>query len=114
MRNRHMQIKALTSCIMAFLATSSAAEVTSYIATDLRTLEAGYSSNAIRINGSGQVIGGSFSPDSITARAFLWTPTTPNGTSGTMTDLGTLGGTSSYVTDINAFGQVIGYSQTTG
>src|SRR3954465_11504479 len=54
------------------------------------------------INASGQLTW-------FNGHAMLWTPTTPNGTSGTTTDLGLLGGTSySFGTAINASGQVMG------
>ncbi len=56
------------------------------------------------INASGQVTGGSY----------LWTPTVPNGTSGTIVDLGTLGGMFSEAYGINASGQVVGRSYTAG
>ncbi len=41
---------------------------------------------------------------------FVWTPTAPNGTSGTTTDIGTLGGTYGYAWGINDGGQVVGGS----
>jgi probable HAF family extracellular repeat protein len=52
------------------------------------------------INASGQVVGSSF----------LWTPSTPNGTVGTMTDLGPLSDSfyASLAYGINASGQVVG------
>ena len=54
------------------------------------------------INASGQLTWSN-------GHAILWTPTTPNGTSGTTTDLGLLGGTSySFGSAINASGQVVG------
>ena len=43
--------------------------------------------------------------------AYLWTPTTPNGTSGTMLDLATLGGLNSYSYNVGAGGQVVGASE---
>jgi probable HAF family extracellular repeat protein len=67
------------------------------------------------INASGSVVGtqevGSPYPSD---RAFLWTPTVPNGESGTLTDLGTLGGDHSYAFGINAAGDVVGYAQLPG
>ena len=42
--------------------------------------------------------------------AFVWNPATPNGTTGTMYDLGTLGGSGSQATGINTSGQVTGVS----
>jgi probable HAF family extracellular repeat protein len=61
------------------------------------------------INDYGQVVGyaastGYASPD----HAFLWTPTSPNGTAGSAIDLGTLGGASSNASKVNSQGQVVG------
>jgi probable HAF family extracellular repeat protein len=64
------------------------------------------------INDSGQVTGSSTTTGG-EFHAFLWTPTTPNGASGTMIDLGTFGGTTNGL-GINDSGQVAGYSHTTG
>ena len=47
--------------------------------------------------------------------AFLWTPNTPNGTVGTMQDLGILnGGANSYAKAINSQGQVVGSADLPG
>jgi probable HAF family extracellular repeat protein len=54
--------------------------------TDLGTLPGDVMSIAYGINSSGTVVGISYSSAGST-RAFLWTPTTLNGTSGTLTDL---------------------------
>ena len=66
------------------------------------------------INGNGQVTGSSDTINDTTTHAFVWNPSTPNATSGTMHDLGTLGGTSSDGAGMNDNGQVAGSSQTTG
>jgi probable HAF family extracellular repeat protein len=65
-------------------------------------------SQAIAINNFGQVVGASYTG---TTDAFLWTPSTPNGTSGTMIDLGSLGG-NTVACGINTAGQVVGSSYT--
>jgi probable HAF family extracellular repeat protein len=67
----------------------------------------GDNSNGTAINASGQVVGWS---DLATQEqhAFLWTPTAPNGTTGTMVDLGHLGGVYSDAWGINHVGQVVG------
>jgi probable HAF family extracellular repeat protein len=77
------------------------------VMTDLGTL-GGTSSGATGINPSGQVVGAiSFAgePDDESQddynRAFLWQR-------GAITELGTLGGSSSWATDINPAGQVVG------
>jgi probable HAF family extracellular repeat protein len=65
------------------------------------------------INNSGQVTGYSYTANFGPAHAFVWTPTEPNGATGTMHDLGTLSGDPSHFSfghDINASGQVAGES----
>ncbi len=61
-----------------------------YTVTDLGTLGGTFSAGT-GINASGQVTGYSFTTGDAAVHAFLWTPTTPNGASGTLHDLGTLG-----------------------
>ncbi len=88
-----------------------------YIVTDLGTL-GGRGSFGSGINSSGQVAGYASTPQNLGSfpqHAFLWTPTVPGGTSGTMLDLGTLGAdTTSFGTAINDKGQVTGRSGTGG
>ena len=81
--------------------------------TDLGTL-GGTQSFGNGVNASGQVTGESSTTGDVADRAFLWKPTAPGGASGTMYNLGTLGGTNSYGYGINAAGQVTGASDTTG
>src|SRR5438034_403707 len=72
---------------------------------DLGTLPADTMSGASAVNEAGQVVGwsqGSY-PDPI--HAFVWE-------NGTMTDLGTLGGSTARAYDINDKGQVVGVSST--
>jgi probable HAF family extracellular repeat protein len=79
------------------------------VLTNLGTLGANFSAG-YGINDAGQVTGGSYvnSGGTSNEHAFLWTPTIPNGSSGSMADLGTLGGDTSYARAINGFGQVVG------
>src|SRR3954468_12922134 len=74
----------------------------------------GTNSHGYSINATGQVSGDSDTTGDATTHAFLWKPATPNGTSGTMNDLGSLGGTESIGSAITASGQVSGSSLTTG
>jgi probable HAF family extracellular repeat protein len=97
----------------AFLWTPTTPNGASGALHDLGTLGGSYSVG-YGINASGQVTGGSDTTGDTPDHAFLWTPTTPNGASGALHDLGTLGGTNSSGWDINASGQVTGGSDTTG
>lgn len=97
----------------AFLWTPTTPNAATGTMIDLGTL-GGAGSYAWGINDSGQVAGNSSTAGGTETHAFLWTPTTPNGTSGTMHDLGTLGGTLSYALSINDSGQLAGHSETTG
>jgi probable HAF family extracellular repeat protein len=99
-----------------FLWKPSAPNGTNGSLTDLGNF-GGWSNFASGINGPGQVVGttdlSTFpDPTAHTDHAFLWTPTTANGTSGGTTDLGTLGGTESFGRGINHSGWVVGESYT--
>src|SRR4051795_4058184 len=74
----------------------------------------GTNSHGYSLNATGQVTGDSDLTGDATSHAFLWKPATPNGTSGTMNDLGSLGGTESIGSAITASGQISGSSLTTG
>jgi probable HAF family extracellular repeat protein len=78
---------------------------------DLGTLGGQYSSGN-GINNLGQVTGVSYTGDGGPQHAFIWTPTLPNGSTGSFHDLGTLGGGYSSGLRINDVGQVAGESQT--
>jgi probable HAF family extracellular repeat protein len=82
------------------------AAVGTYVGTSLGTLGAPFQccSEAFDINPAGQIVGRSTTADDVD-HAFLWTK-------GVMTDLGTLGGTTSAATGINPSGQVVGGSAT--
>ena len=103
----------LLSAIVALLATPlTASAIGKYLFTDLGDLPGGTNSSVVRkMNSYGQVIGIS-NADPGRSHAFLWTPNSPNGTSGSMIDLGTLLPdfsplVPSSVIDINSYGQVI-------
>jgi probable HAF family extracellular repeat protein len=66
-------------------------------------------SEAFGINSSGQVVGDGPNANE-DDHAFLWTPTTPNGTSGSFVDLGTLGGINSVAWGINDSSEAVGDS----
>jgi probable HAF family extracellular repeat protein len=70
-------------------------------------------SEATGINSNGQIVGVG---DATTGeRAFLWTPAIPNGTTGSMVDIGDLPGGSDFSLGrgINSYGQVVGWSSAT-
>src|SRR4051794_6568570 len=80
---------------------------------DLLTL-GGTDSHGYSINAAGQVAGASHTSGDLATHAFLWKPSTPNGTTGMIYDLLTIGGANSNGSAINANGQVAGSSLTTG
>jgi probable HAF family extracellular repeat protein len=91
----------------------AAATPPAYHVTDLGTL-GGSGALGLAINAGGQVTGASGTSGDAESHAFVWTPTTPNSVSGTMHDIGTLGGTQSEGVAINASAQVTGVSLIAG
>jgi len=67
---------------------------------------------ATAINDLGQLVGFSQPASGSGLHAFLWTPSAPGATTGTMIDLGTLGGTNSWAMGVNDAGVVVGRSLT--
>ncbi|MBA3484922.1 MAG: PEP-CTERM sorting domain-containing protein [Pirellulales bacterium] len=112
-RTVYRTILMLALVIFTGASNTAAAAPPAYTVTDLGTL-GGSGSTGLAINASGQVTGDSGTTGDVESHAFLWTPTTPNGPSGTMRDLGTLGGTQGQGVSINASGQVTGVSLTIG
>lgn len=82
---------------------------TNYAVTDLGSLSAARGTRPFAINNGGQVAGDATAASG-NGHAFLWTPTTPNGTTGVMRDLG-LPSRYTYATarGINDSGQVVGW-----
>ena len=92
---------------------SSAADNTVYSVFDLGTVDG--VSYAVAINSVGSVVGEY--GDEPATRAFIWTPSIPNGTSGNMIDLNqalSANDKANWVlreaTGINDFGQIVGYA----
>jgi probable HAF family extracellular repeat protein len=77
---------------------------TSYSITDLGTINTNGYSTARAVNATAQVTGAAGSTNSNVSEVFLYSH-------GSMTSLGTLGGTSGIGNGINSVGQVAGYSQ---
>lgn len=79
----------------------------------LTTTPGSVSAAAYGMNNAGRVVGGSYT-DGDVLHAFLWTPDTANGTTGSMTDLGTvLGDLISAAFGINNLDEVTGWSTAT-
>jgi probable HAF family extracellular repeat protein len=97
----------------AFLWTPTSPNGTTGTTYDIGTLGGSYTSGH-GVNASGQVVGESDTNGAVAGHAFLWTPTIPNGSTGTMQDLGTLGGTVSQAFGINDSGQMTGDAFLTG
>jgi probable HAF family extracellular repeat protein len=64
------------------------------------------------VNDAGQVVGYTENQYYQPLRAFLWTPAQPRGTTGTVQDLGTLGGSTAMAKAINNSGHVVGNTGT--
>jgi probable HAF family extracellular repeat protein len=95
-----------TSAILALLLTGNGQARADFIATDLGSLGNLHGVFASGINNKGQVVGYSAIAQGV-VHAFLWSD-------GVMTDLGTLGGVSSFAYAINNKGQVVGNSELGG
>lgn len=95
-------LAAIILCVLA----SDAMPATTYDVIDLGTLPGGIWSGSYGINGSGQVVGRAGIPGP-SEHGFLYS-------SGSMEDLGTLGGSYSYAMAVNDSGQVVGWSPPSG
>lgn len=84
-----------------------------YIGSTQTTLPrlGGTQSQANDVNALCQVVGSSLTTGNMVQHAFLFTPTVPGTASGTITDLGTLGGDNSYALGCNSWGVVVGQSE---
>ncbi|HLV79760.1 MAG TPA: hypothetical protein VKT32_05735 [Chthonomonadaceae bacterium] len=110
MSGRWPRLLAAVALLALAVARPAAAQ---YIVTDLGTLDGipTDSSCAYGINASGQVVGWATASGG-NPHAFQWTPRQANSATGTLVDLGTLGGTQSVAYGINFYGRVVGQSAT--
>ena len=102
---RRYAVAAILACLSLALLPANAAAQPPLV--DIGTL-GGDSAYPNAINAAGQVVGGANIAGNSEQHAFLWTPNSPNGTTGTWTDLGKLGGVFSYAYGINDVGEVVG------
>jgi probable HAF family extracellular repeat protein len=101
------------SVAMGYLWSPTVANGSTGTSIDLGGLPGGFDSTlAFGINDRGQVVGISHTDSG--QHAFLWTPMTPNGSTGSMIDLGNLPGASgiSQAVALNEAGAVVGHSVT--
>jgi probable HAF family extracellular repeat protein len=94
-------------------ASTTAIAVRPYVLTDLGDLPRATGYGAFGINSSGQVVGSAgttIGDISYPGRAFLWSPTIPNGTAGQMYEIGPPSARNTPIgaTAINDLGQVVG------
>ena len=99
----------------AILWTPNAPNTSTGTDVDLGSFQSGGSSTpnytAVESNARGQVVGQGGTANGL--RVMLWTPNTPNGSVGTMLNLGSLDGGAfpAFAEDINSAGQIVGTSQ---
>jgi probable HAF family extracellular repeat protein len=96
------------SAIVLFgLASAPAHAEVRYVITDLGSL--GGRTFPMSINSGGQVTGYSYTGPKAPDHAFLWSPSAPNGTVGSIQDIGTPAATSSEAFGINDSGHITGW-----
>ena len=84
-------------------------DTSSYTLIPLFSTEITRTGSAYAINQNGQVVGWALSEAEVSrAHALFWDPSTPD----VSTDLGTLGGYTSYATNINDVGVIVGVAET--
>ena len=84
--------------------------------TALGSLPGGSFSSALGLNNNGQVVGQTMNNNSTFEEGYLWSPSSPNGVSGTMIDLGSFDKSSpgfSSAAAINGHGSVTGWAENT-
>ena len=109
------RVVSIVAIALALGGLTSAASAEFFTLTDLGTVPAADNAEAFGITPDGTITGRSGTgTGQETGHAFRWTPSTPNGTTGSILDLGTLGGSNSTGAAINPSGQIAGRSDVAG